>query len=361
MPPLRQATLTRLNLARNISCSLESDPHVLAVIATGSVARNRCSRTSDLDLTVITGDQGMRRTITSETMEGVAIDIEWLTIRRALSIMKGGKQDLKGLREASRLGLGVFLLDRGRLEAHFRTLAVNLLPDRDMIEQRLSVLFSNLTDLSSRRSQQKGVRWELCRALVDNLAFVLLMLHPNRYHKPKWVMTDLRDAGHHSLNSLLRKAYRIGSDSSNASRRSLELSRRFIEAMGRLMKTPGIEHMLKRGFTRKYAAWSYICRTWEDAVSLFQDRAFIEANFTAKFAVRMTFPLYLEKFNGKGFSPNPLKFLQEMGERELSQTYQQLFPVPANHPQPGQAMVKKILHMAQDCWNLKQQTYGGMC
>lgn len=86
----------------------------------------------------------------------------------------------------------------------------------------------------------------------------------------------------------------------------------------------------------------------------------MEANYTAKFAVRMTFPSYLEKFNGKDSSPNPLKFLQEMGERELSQTYQQLFPVPANHPQPGQAMVKKLLQMAQDCWDLKNHAYREM-
>jgi hypothetical protein len=293
-------------------------------------------------------------------MMGVAIDIEWLTKRRAFSIMKGGKRDLKGLREASRLGLGVFLLDRDTLESHFRTLALNLLPDRVMIEQKMAALSSILVDLTSRRSQQKGAQWEMCRALVDNLAFVLLMLHPFRYHKPKWVMADLRDAGHHSLTILLRKAYRIGSDSSKASRRSIELSRRFIEGMGGLLKTPSIEHMLQRGFTRKYAAWSYICRTWEDAASLFQERAFIEANFTAKFAVRMTFPLYLEKIGGNRSSPNPLNLLREIGDNGLSKTYQQLFPVPANHPQPGQAMVRKILHMTQDCWDLKNHAYGEM-
>ena len=358
MPPLRQATLTRLNLARNVSCSLEHDPRVLAVIATGSVARNRCSQTSDLDLTVITADQGMRRSVTFETMKGVAIDIEWLTKRRALSIMKGGKRDLKGLREASRLGLGVFILDRDLLETNFRTLAVNLLPERGMLEQRMAALSHILSDLVSKRLKQKGVRWELCRALVDNVTFVLLMLHPFRYQKPKWVLADLRDAGHDVLNSLLRKAYRIGSDSSNASRRSIELSRQFIEEMGRLMQTPGIEHMLKRGFTRKYAAWSYICRTWEDATSLFQDQAFAEANFTAKFAVRMTFPLYLEKLGSNGHSTNPLQILDEIGDKRLSTMYHQLFPVPANHPEPGQAMLRKSLDLAQVCWNLNEHAYG---
>ena len=357
MPPLRQATLTRLNLARNISCSLEQDPRVLALIATGSVARNRCSRTSDLDLTVIIADQGIRRSVTSETRQGMAIDIEWLTKRRALSIMKGGKRDLKGLREASRLGLGVFILDRDLLEANFRTLAVNLLPDRGMIEQRMAALSHILSDLVSKKLKQKGARWELCRALVDNVAFVLLMLHPFRYQKPKWVLADLRDAGHDSLNSLLRKAYRIGSDSSNVSRRSIELSRRFIEEMGRLMKTPPIEHMLKKGFTRKYAAWSYICRTWEDAESLFQDKAFIEANFTAKFAARMTFPFYLGELGSNSQSTNPLHILEKIGDKGLSSMYHQLFPVPANHPEPDQAMLRKSLDLAHVCWNLKQQAY----
>lgn len=358
MSVLRQATRTRLTLARNISCSLEKDPRVRAVIATGSVARDRCSRTSDLDLTVITGDRGMRRSVTSETIEGVAIDIEWLTKRRALSIMKGGKRDLKGLREASRLGLGVFLLDRETLESNFRTLAVKLLPDRVMIEQRMAALSTILADLSAKGSKQKGAQWELCRALVDNVAFVLLILHPFRYHKPKWVMADLRDAGCQSVSILLRKAYRIGSDSSTVSRRSIELSRRFIEEMGRLMKTPAIDHMLNRGFTRKYAAWSYICRTWEDATSLFQDKAFVEANFTAKFAARMTFPLYLEKLGSNGPSTNPLHFLNEIGDNRLSNMYHQLFPIPVNHPHPGQAVLRKCLNLAQACWNLKQQIYG---
>jgi len=358
MSVLRQATRTRLTLARNISCSLEQDPTVLAVIATGSVARNRCSRTSDLDLTVITADQGMRRSVTSETMKGVAIDIEWLTKRRALSIMKGGKRDLKGLREASRLGLGVFLLDRDMLELNFRTLALNLLPDRVMIEQRMAALSTILEDLSSRNLKQKGFQWELCRALADNVTFILLMLHPFRYHKPKWVMADLRDAGCHSVSILLRKAYRIGSASSDVSRRSIELSRRFIEGMGGLMKTPGIEHMLKRGFTRKYAAWSYICRTWEDAGSLFQDQAFVEANFTAKFAARMTFPLYLEKLGSNSQSTNPLHILEKIGDKRLSNVYHQLFPVPANHPEPGQAILRKSLDLAQACWNLNEHAYG---
>jgi len=358
MPRLRQATLIRLILARNISCSLEQDPRILAVIATGSVARNRCSRSSDLDLTVITADQGIRRSVTSEIRQEVTIDIEWLTMRRALSIMKGGKRDLKGLREASRLGLGVFLLDRDMLESNFRTLAVNLLPDRAMIEQRMVVLSTILTDLSSKRPKQKGIRWELCRALVDNLAFVLLMLHPFRYHKPKWIVVDLRDAGYHSLISLLRKAYRIGSDSSNASGRSIELSRRFIEEMGRLMKTPSIEHMLKRGFTRKYAAWSYICRTWEDAKNLFQNRTYVEANFTAKFAARMTFPLYLERFEPDYHSTNPLVILKKIGDDRLSEIYQKLFPVQANKPYLDEHMLRKSLYLAKTCWNLKQDAYG---
>lgn len=358
MPVLRQATRTRLTLARDISCALELDPLILAVIATGSVARNRCSRSSDLDLTVITGCQGIRRSITSEIRQGVTIDIEWLTKRRALLMMKGGKRDLKGLREASRLGLGVFLLDRDSLESNFRILAVNLLPDRAIIEKRMVAVSTILKDLSSKRSQQKEIHWELCRALVDNLAFVLLMLHPFRYHKPKWIMVDLRDAGYDSLIGLLRKAYRIGSNSSNASGRSIELSRRFIEEMGRLMKTPSIEHMLKSGFTRKYAAWSYICRTWEDAKNLFQDRKYVEGNFTAKFAARMTFPLYLERFKPDYHSSNPLVILKKIGDDRLSEIYQQLFPVPATKSHADQAMVRGSQHFAEICWNLKQEAYG---
>jgi predicted nucleotidyltransferase len=358
MPALRSATLLRLILARNISCSLEQDPRVLAVIATGSVVRNRCSRTSDLDVTVITADQGSRRSVTSERQQGVVIDIEWLTKRRAVSIMKGGRRDLKGLREASRLGHGIFLLDRESLQSSFRVLAFNLLPEKHVIDQRMAALMAILKKCSSQRPGPPEVQWEWCRALVDNLAFVLLLLHPFRYHKPKWVMADLRDAGYHSLNSLLRKAYRIGSDSSNTSCRSIELSRQFIEGMGQLMKTPSIEHMLKKGFTRKYAAWSYLCRTWEDAESLFQDQAFGEANFTAKFAVRMTFPLYLEKFEPDNQSTNPLVILKKIGDDRLSKIYQKLFPVPANLSYLDQHMLRESLYLVKTCWEIKQQTYG---
>lgn len=358
MPALRPATRTRLNLARNISCSLEQDPKVLAVIATGSVARNRCFRNSDLDLTVITADQGIRRSVTSEKREGVTIDIEWLTQRRALLIVKGGKRDLQSLREASRLGLGLFLLDRDSFEANFRSLALNLLPDRAMIEQRMTALSVLLADATSKRSTLPEVRWELFRALVDNLAFVLLLMHPFRYQKPKWVMADLRDAGYHSLNRLMQKAYRVGSGSSGASRRSLELSRQFIETVGQSLKVPALESMLQRGFTRKYAAWSYICRTWEDAGSLFEEKAFVEAGFTAKFAVRMTFPFYLEKCGGIGRSTSPVSLLRAMGNGRLKKIYQQLFPVPANRPQLDQMVLQEILYWAGISWNLTQQAYG---
>lgn len=358
MPVLRQATRTRLKLARSISGSLESDPKVLAVIATGSVVRNRCSRNSDLDLTVITANQGTGRSVTSENRQGVAIDIEWLTQRRALSIVKGGKRDLQGLREASRLGLGLFLLDRNSFESNYRTLALNLLPDRVMIEQRMSALSSLLADLSSKRSSSPEAQWERFRALVDNLACVLLIFHPFRYHKPKWVMADLREAGYHSLNSLLRKAYRIGTSSPKASRRSLELSRQFIEEMGQSMKVPSLESMWQKGFTRKHAAWSYICRTWQDASSLFQDKAFVEAGFTAKFAVRMTFPFYLEKHGAKGQPTNPVRILREMGNGRFLTLYQQLFPVPGNRPLLDQKILREILGWAEISWNLKQQVYG---
>jgi len=358
MPALRSATLLRLILARNISRSLEQDPRILAVIATGSVARNRCSRTSDLDVTVITADEGSRRSVTSERQQGVVIDIEWLTKRRAVSIMKGGKRDLKGLREASRLGLGIYLLDRESLQSSFRVLAFNLLPEKHVIDQRMAALMAILKKCSSQRPGQPEVQWEWCRALVDNLAFVLLMLHPFRYHKPKWVMADLKDAGYDSLNSLLRKAYRIGSDSSNTSRRSIELSKRFIEEMGQLMKAPEIELMLKKGFTRKYAAWSYLCRTWEDAESLFQDQAFGEANFTAKFAVRMTFPLYLEKFGSPDLATHPLAILKDIGNDRLSTLYHQLFPTPTKQPFPGQHVRKKCLDLVRACMRMKQGVFG---
>lgn len=291
----------------------------------------------------------------------MVIDIEWLTQRRALSIVKGGKRDLKGLREASRLGLGVFLLDRDSFESNFRTLAVNLLPDRVMIEQRMVALSSILAELSSKRPKHNGGHWELYRAQVDNLAFVFLTLHPFRYQKPKWVMADLSAAGYHSLSSLLRKAYRIGSDSSHASGRSLEMSREFIEEMGILMKLPGFESMLQRGFTRKYAAWSYICRTWDDAKSLFQDKAFMEASFTAKFAVRMSFSFYLETCRSKGRSTNPVEILQEMGDARLSKIYQQLFPIPHNRPHLHEKILREIFGWTEICWTLKRRAYSKIC
>lgn len=361
MSVLRQATRTRLILAKDFSAFLEHDPKILAVVATGSIARNRCSSTSDLDLTVITRDSGRRRSITSEVREGVHMDIEWLTRRRAWAILKGGKRDLKGLRESSRLGLGIFLFDRDQLETTFRTLAVNLLPDKDLIEQRMAVVWLSLKKLASRRLKRKGEQWELLRSFVDNVVFVLLMLHPIRYHKPKWVMADLREAGYPSLNALLRRAYRIGSDSSNAARRSLDLSKQFIDGMGNLMNAPDLGDMLKKGFTRKYAAWSYVCRTWEDAESLYQDRAFIESDFTAKFAVRMTFPLYLERSKWNFPRTDPLFILQKIKDARLFTIYRRLFPIPNRQPQPNQKILEECLDWSKACWTLIQQAYAGCC
>lgn len=329
------------------------------MIATGSLVRNRCSGTSDLDITVITADQGNRRSVTSDIRQGIVIDIEWLTKRRAESIMRGGRRDLKGLREASRLGLGIFLLDRDSLQTSFRVLACTLLPEKQMVDQRVAALEAILKKCVSRRPGSPEIQWEWCRALADNLAFILLMLHPFRYHKPKWVMADLRDAGHQSLDRLVRKAYRISSDSSNTSRRSLEVSRMFIEEMGRLMNLPEIEPMLNKGFTRKYAAWSYLCRTWEDAASLFQDQAFIEANFTAKFAARMTFPLYLEKFGLPHRSTHPLAILKAIGNDRLSTLYRRLFPIPVNRPFPGSQVRQACVDLVRTCVKMKAGVFGG--
>lgn len=110
-PAAAAATLERLDLAYEEAQVISQDQGVRCVIATGSIARNRCSDDSDLDLAIIVDDSNGPRRIDSRQIGNVILDRDWIPEGEALELVSQSPADVKGLRESSRIGLGLVLYD----------------------------------------------------------------------------------------------------------------------------------------------------------------------------------------------------------------------------------------------------------
>jgi len=355
-PSVTKATSVRLLLAQRLAHELSKNPRVLAVIAMGSVALNRCSRDSDLDLAVITRDLGERCRIETRLVRKIAVDYAWLPRQAAVAIAKGGRRDAQGLRDASRLGLGLPLYDPNELAPTLRRHAVSLLPDRGLIVKTLESVSLTLARLARRADLEPARQWDLLRSIYDSLAFVTLQLHPIRYHKPKWVVTDLRNTGHPELMGDLLDVYFARMNSESRARRAVRLGRVFLDALSGALNLPGYQKILDLGFTRQYAEFSYVCRALADADSLLVDGLYREAQYTAKFAIRMGVSL------SRALAPTapctePLPLLAEAGIPELAKTYRTVFSISSALPPPDKTLFQRCQDHARSCSTRSAEIY----
>jgi predicted nucleotidyltransferase len=162
-PPATEATRKRVDLAYEAVKKLRQDPIVLAAIATGSVAMNRCLQDSDLDLVIVTHDTHTSRHIEAEELDGIAADLDWMPRQDALEIVDPDEPaGVKELREAARLAFGLPVYDPQNLVAELRERAMMMRPDQEEVRERLATVFDTLADLAARHDTDGERSWEVC-------------------------------------------------------------------------------------------------------------------------------------------------------------------------------------------------------
>ncbi len=146
------------------------------------------------------------------------------------------------------------------------------------------MLLSTLNELIEDPQIAKGA-WETLRSIYDNLAFITLLLHPLRYQKAKWVLADLRYTGNALILQGLQEAY--GVEECETTRQTMQWSRQFLDQLARVLGLPTYEQTMALGNTTEFAEFSYACRCHADSISLFHDGLLLDAQYTAKFSVRL--------------------------------------------------------------------------
>jgi hypothetical protein len=285
-----EATLARVDVAHRHARTLAAQTDVVAVIATGSVARNRASDDSDLDLVIVANLPDDAVCIERAVIEGIAVECEWMTRATAMAVAAAAACDLKSLRESSRLGFGVPVYDPHEFHRQIESASRHARPDQPEMLARLRDIATAVDAMQDARADHGDAGWNRVRAVLDNVAVVLLAFHPLRYQKPKWVIQDLEDTGHSGLADALLHAYAISRDTRRAAQ-TVELVRQLLSDVSARLALPSYEQMLRHGFLDRFPEFSFICRCLADAASLVADGSLAAAEYTAKFTAGMALAL----------------------------------------------------------------------
>ncbi|MFE2154250.1 hypothetical protein ACFXAO_29870 [Streptomyces lavendulae] len=215
--PGNAESVRRVDLAWDLAAELGREPGAVAVLATGSVGRNRACPDSDLNLLVLHRPEPgapVRPDPARRTVDGVEVCVEHLALdgaerlTDALDPAAGGSFDAAAERlgSAARLG-GLVLFDP---EGHVPRLAERAAAQR----VPAALLAQALSEVRRRMQPGRGTadgpgRDEVRRAAYD-LARLVLTAGPMRFHKAKWVPADLRSAGRPQLWEVLREAWQLG-------------------------------------------------------------------------------------------------------------------------------------------------------
>jgi hypothetical protein len=332
---------------------------VRAVLATGSVARGRCSADSDLDLTVITDLPGHRHRVEARTVDGVAVDVEWLSSDAARRVASPPRRDIKALRDAARLGQAFVAFDRDALAPALRDAAAALRPDEEEMRAHIEGGYRTLIVLGRRFDGRPDAQWDALRAVYDSVAYVLLQFSPLRFQKPKWVVQDLVETRAAPAADGLLEAYFARRASAVWARRAADAAEALIEAVARAAGVPGYRETLALGFTEEHARFSFICRCLADARSLIADGAVREGNYAAKVAARMAVAFaaadhgVVEQGEG-GLMP----VLDRIGDDALARGYHAVFAVGSRTRPPGLRSLERCLRCLQQCRRRFRRTYG---
>ena len=240
-----EATLLRVDVAQQLAKTLSADPAVIAVIATGSVSRNRASGDSDLDLVVVAEPDPSASRETRHSHGRLVVEIEWMTPAAALAKAEAAAGDLKSLRESSRLAFGLPVYDPRAVCAEYRAVSRALTPDRGLIRDHL-ISVSDAFDALEQTNVTAAARWTHVRAILDTLAVVLLAMHPLRYQKPKFVIQDLHAAGWDELADALLHAYGV-TGNADAARDARSRAQAFVALAADRLDLPAFDVVLRDG------------------------------------------------------------------------------------------------------------------
>ena len=320
----------RLALASRVAGA--SGPLVAALVV-GSTALRRCSARADLDVVLVTEAPTSPDRFSSQVVDGVRVEVERLSRRRALACTEGDGWVWE-LREAARLGCAAPVLDPGGFAAELAERAAAITPRRTRVEATLRDVYLSLVALG-RGEGDASHRADTLRGCLDNLALLALLEHPRRYQKPKWVLADLLHAGEDALVDAILAAYEIDSDDGAAARRALAGAGEVITRTYEVAGVPAHEELLALGHAPHFAEASYVSRCLDDAVDLEASGRFVEARYVASFSARLAAGL----LRGIG---GVIDTFAVRGGNELARGYLALFGGPA----PGDMVVEAALAAA---------------
>ena len=294
----------RLELAEGIAAE---SPDAVAALVVGSTALRRCSPRADLDVVLVTASPPGPDRFSSQTVDGVRIEVERLGRRRALACTDGSGWVWE-LREAARLGTGVAVHDPTGLAEELARRAAAMTPRRARVEASLRDVYVSLVALG--RGEADADRLRGC---LDNLALLALLEHPRRYQKPKWVLADLLHAGEHCLVDAILASY--------GGPPALAAAHEIVAATYAIAGLPPHEEILAMGHAPHHAEASYVSRCLDDAADLDASGRSVEARYVAVFATRLAAGLL------RGTAGVAATFAERGGD-DLAQRYLDLFPAP---------------------------------
>lgn len=285
------ATIRRVDLAHRIGRELADAGEVIAVLVGGSVARNRASDDSDLDLVVITSRPERSQVIERMERSGVVVELDWLVLEDALELAAGGQErDVRELRRSARLGLALAVHDPDGIANELASRAREARPDLASAGERLVEAYGTFVALADGLMRDPAECWRAVRGLYDVIAFLLLLASPLRYQKPKWVIADLDDTGNGDVAAALMRAYGVDDDPAAAAD-AVESASRVIEVAAAQLGLPPSDTVRQLGLVAAYPEYSYLCHCVDDARSLLADGRFADAAYAAKFSVRMAYAI----------------------------------------------------------------------
>jgi hypothetical protein len=281
------ATVRRLDIAHHVARELTENPAVSAVLVGGSVALDRASADSDLDVLVITSQAQRSGTIERVVRSGVMVELEWLSHADALALAAGGEErDVRELRRSARLALALPVFDPGAVSAALAQQARTTGPDLQSAGERLMEAYAALMELTDAPPGEPAARWAALRGLYDVIAFLLLLASPLRFQKPKWVLADLLETGNDDIAAALMRAYGVNHDPA-AARHAVAACGRLVERAATHLGLPTAQTVRELGLVAEYPEYSYLCHCVDDARSLLLDERWADAAYAAKFSVHM--------------------------------------------------------------------------
>lgn len=284
--PDAAAQAARLAVAREVAAELRAAEPVMAALAVGSTAFGRCSADSDLDIVVVLPEAPAAHAFATIRRGGLRVELERLG-RAAVLAEAAADGWVWELRNAARLGCAVALHDPDDIAGRLRRRAAARRPDPARAEETLRGVYHGLIAVAEAAATADAARRAAFRGCVDNLVLLTLLQTPRRYRKPKWALADLLAAGRDDLARLALAAYGILQDGPDAAAAAIATALAVVERAHAATGAPDHAALLALGYAPDHAEASYVSRCLADAGDLARDGAWIEAQYTAKFAARL--------------------------------------------------------------------------